>query len=155
VPAAREITIKDLLTHTSGLASGPMGNSEAAGRRKPTDTLADYVPRLGATALEFQPGTHWRYSPGAGFDTLGRIVEVASGVPLDRFLAQRIFGPLEMKDTCFYPTEAQMPRLISAYTKTANGLVKNERQITMSSKVYFSGAGGLFRPPTTTHDLRK
>ena len=144
VAATREITIKDLLTHTSGLASGPMGQSVAAQNpRKPTDTLADYVPRLAATPLEFQPGTRWLYSPGAAFDTLGRIVEVASSMPLDRFLTQRIFGPLEMKDTSFYPSDAQMPRLITAYTKNENGLTKNPLQITMSSKVYFSGGGGL------------
>ena len=144
VPAAREITIKDLLTHTSGLASGPMGNSEAARNpRKPTDTLADQIPRLAATPLEFQPGSRWLYSPGAAFDTLGRIVEIASGMPLDRFLAQRVFGPLEMRDTCFYPAEAQMPRLITSYTKSEKGLAKDPRQIWMSNKVYFSGGGGL------------
>jgi CubicO group peptidase (beta-lactamase class C family) len=144
MPAARQITIKDLLTHISGLASGPMSNSEASKTpRKPTDTLADYVPRLGATPLEFQPGTRWMYSPGAAFDTLGRIVEIASGMPLDRFLAERVFGPLGMKETTFYPSEAQMPRLITAYSKGERGLVKDPRQIWMSSKVYFSGAGGL------------
>jgi CubicO group peptidase (beta-lactamase class C family) len=69
VPAEHDITIKDLLTHTSGLSSGPMGQSEVAkNRRKPTDTLADYVPRLGATPLEFQPGSRWMYSPSDGFD---------------------------------------------------------------------------------------
>jgi CubicO group peptidase (beta-lactamase class C family) len=144
VPASREITIKDLLTHTSGLASGPMGASEVVKNpRKAEDTLADYVPRLAATPLEFQPGSRWLYSPGAAFDTLGRIVEIASAIPLDKFLAQRVFGPLEMKDTSFYPTEAQMPRVITAYTKGEKGLTKNPRQITMSSKVYFSGGGGL------------
>lgn len=144
VPAEREITIKDLLTHTSGLASGPMGASEVAKNpRKPGDTLADYVPRLAATPLEFQPGSRWLYSPGAAFDTLGRIVEIASNTPLDRFLAQRVFGPLQMKDTSFYPSEAQLPRLITAYTKGEQGLTKNPQQITMSSKVYFSGGGGL------------
>jgi CubicO group peptidase (beta-lactamase class C family) len=144
VPAAREITIKDLLTHTSGLASGPMGNSEVAKNpRKPTDKLADFVPRLAAAPLEFQPGSRWLYSPGAGFDSLGRIVEIASGMPLDRFLAERVFGPLGMKDTFFYPTEAQLPRLITAYTKSGTGLTKNPQQISMSSKVYFSGGGGL------------
>ena len=144
IPAAREVTIKDLLTHTSGLVSGPIGISDAAKNpRKPTDTLADYVPRLAATTLEFQPGSRWTYSPGAGFDTLGRIVEVASGIPLDRFLAQRVFGPLEMKETGFFPTEAQMPRLITSYRKDETGLVKNQQQINAAGKVYFSGGGGL------------
>ena len=144
IPAAREVTIKDLLTHTSGLVSGPIGISDAAkSPRKPTDTLADYVPRLAATTLEFQPGSRWMYSPGAGFDTLGRIVEVASGIPLDRFLTQRVFGPLEMKETGFFPTEAQMPRLITSYRKDEKGLVKNQQQINAAAKVYFSGGGGL------------
>jgi CubicO group peptidase (beta-lactamase class C family) len=144
VPAERPITIKDLLTHTSGLSSGPMGQSEAAKiRRKPEETLANYIPRLGSTPLEFQPGTHWMYSPSDGFDVLARIVEVTSGVPLDRFLKQRIFDPLDMTETSHYPTDAQMPRLVTAYQKTAEGLKKNENSLSMSSKVYFAGGGGL------------
>src|SRR5258706_9338848 len=87
VPAEREITIKDLLTHTSGLVSGTISTAEAAKlQRKPGDTLADYIPRLGQVPLEFQPGSRWTYSPGAGFDTLGRIVEIVSGQNIDQFL---------------------------------------------------------------------
>ena len=144
VPAEHDITIKDLLTHTSGLSSGPMGQSEVAkNRRKPTETLADYVPRLGSTPLEFQPGSRWMYSPSDGFDVLARIVEVTSGVPLDRFLKQRVFDPLDMPNTSHYPTDAQMPRLVTAYQKTDKGLVKTENSLSMSSKVYFAGGGGL------------
>jgi CubicO group peptidase (beta-lactamase class C family) len=144
VPAERAITIKDLLTHTSGLSSGPMGQSEVAKiRRKPEEKLADYIPRLGLTPLEFQPGTHWMYSPSDGFDVLARIVEITSGIPLDRFLKQRIFDPLDMPDTSHYPTDAQMPRLVTVYQKTADGLKKNENSLSMSSKVYFAGGGGL------------
>ena len=103
VPANREITIRDLLSHVSGLVSGPTSTAEAAKlNRKPTDTLADYIPRLGAVPLEFQPGSRWSYSPGAGFDTLGRIVEVVSGQSFDQFLRQRIFSPLEMSNTTFF-----------------------------------------------------
>src|SRR5580658_7202195 len=144
IPAERAITIKDLLTHTSGLSSGPMGQSEVAKiRRQPTETLADYIPRLATTPLEFQPGTHWMYSPSDGFDVLARIVEVTSGMPLNRFLKQRIFDPLDMPDTSHYPSDAQMSRLVTAYQKTATGLVKNENSLSMSSKVYFAGGGGL------------
>src|SRR5262245_14704182 len=114
VPAEREITVRDLLTHTSGLVSGPIGTAEAAKiGRKPTDTLADYIPKLGAVPLEFQPGSRWTYSPGAGFDTLGRIVEIVSGMSFDQFLKQRIFDPLGMKDTFFSPTEDRMSRIAS------------------------------------------
>ena len=60
-----------------------MGQSEARKiRRKPTETLADYIPRLGATPLEFQPGSRWMYSAIDGIDVLARVVEVASGMPL-------------------------------------------------------------------------
>jgi len=144
VPAEREITIKDLLTHTSGLSSGPMGQSEVAKiRRKPTETLADYIPRLAGTPLEFQPGTRWMYSPSDGFDVLARVVEVASSIPLDRFLQQRVFDPLDMPNTHHYPTDEQMPRLVTAYTKGEKGLVKTQNSLSMSSKVYFAGGGGL------------
>jgi CubicO group peptidase (beta-lactamase class C family) len=144
VPAVRDITIKDLLTHTSGLSSGPMGQSEVRkNRRKPTETLADYIPRLGSTPLEFQPGSRWMYSASDGIDVLARVVEVASGVPLDRFLKQRIFVPLDMPNTSHYPTDAQLPQLVTAYRKTDKGLVKTENSLSMSSKVYFAGGGGL------------
>ena len=96
VPATREITIRDLLTHTSGLVSGgPASRVESEKiARKPGETLAEYIPRLGAVPLDFQPGTRWSYSPSAGFDTLGRIVEIVSGQTFDQFLRQRIFEPL-------------------------------------------------------------
>jgi CubicO group peptidase (beta-lactamase class C family) len=141
VPAEREITIRDLLTHTSGLVSGPISTAEAAKvARKPNETLADYIPRLGSVPLEFQPGSRWSYSPGAGFDTLGRIVEIASGMSFDQFLKQRIFDPLGMKDTFFSPTEDRIPRFATNYQKTAKGL---EKQPDPGPTRYFSGSGGL------------
>ena len=112
VAAEREVTIKDLLTHVSGLASGTMSNSTVqAVARKQGEKLADYIPRLGNTALEFQPGSRWAYSAQAGHDTLGRIVEIASGMPLNEFFQKRIFDPLGMKDITFWPSEAQWPRV--------------------------------------------
>ena len=146
VPAQRDITIKDLLTHTSGLGSGPMGDSDIAKvARKDGETLAQYIPRLGGTTLEFQPGSRWTYSPGAGFETLGRIIEIASGMPLDRFVRTRIFDPLGMKDITFWPTDAQWPRVATVYTRSANGLTKAVMpNDTMSKNVYFRGSGGLY-----------
>jgi len=146
VPAQRQITIKDLLSHVSGLGSGPMGNSDIDKvARKEGEKLADYIPRLGGTALEFQPGSRWTYSPGAGFETLGRIVEIASGMPLDRFFRTRIFDPLGMKDIAFWPTDAQWPRVATVYTRGANGLTKAQTpNDTMSKNVYFRGSGGLY-----------
>ncbi len=143
VASSRGITIQDLLTHTSGLASGGITApvvQKLAATRKPTDTLADYIPRLGALPLDFQPGTQWRYSPGAGFETLGRIVEIASGMTFDEFLRQRLFAPLGMNDTGFNAKDPA--RSATVYRKTAQGLEK----ITPAPPgpaVYFSGAGGL------------
>ena len=125
VPAAREITVRDLLTHTSGLGSG--GSAAAATAkitqtRKPTDTLADYIPRLGAAPLDFQPGTSWRYSGLLGIDTLSRIVEIASGLTFDQFLKQRIFDPLGMKDTFFALPDDRQSRLMTLYRRTGDKL---------------------------------
>jgi CubicO group peptidase (beta-lactamase class C family) len=143
---AREITIKDLLTHVSGLGSGPMSNStiEPIARRD-GETLADYIPRLGGTALEFQPGTRWAYSPGPGFETLGRVLEIVSGMPLDEFLERRIFAPLGMRAITFWPTDAQWPRVATIYQRQEQGLVKTvSPNDTLGRGVYFRGSGGLF-----------
>jgi len=147
VPAERPITIKDLLTHVSGLGSGPMGNSDIDKvARKDGEKLADYIPRLGSTALEFQPGSRWTYSPGAGFETLGYIIELASGMPLDAFLRTRIFEPLGMTDITFWPAERDWQRVIPIYRKNAGGKLEKTPypNDTMSRGIYFRGSGGLY-----------
>jgi CubicO group peptidase (beta-lactamase class C family) len=142
VPAEREITVRDLLTHTSGLMSGTI--SSFAGRpfaATPTDTLATYLPRLGQVPLEFQPGSRWAYSAAAGFDVLSRVVEVASDMPIDRFMKQRIFDPLGMIDTTYVPPKGN-PRLATLYTRGNEGLRRGNDPNFMNG-VYFSGGGGL------------
>jgi CubicO group peptidase (beta-lactamase class C family) len=146
VAPQREVTIKDLLTHVSGLGSGPLSNAtiEPVARRE-GETLADYIPRLGGTALEFEPGTRWAYSPGAGFETLGRVLEIVSGLPLDQFFEQRIFAPLGMRDITFWPSDAQWPRVATVYRREESGLVKQTLpNDTFSRNVYFRGSGGLY-----------
>ncbi len=145
IPATREITVFDLLTHTSGLASGPVSSSESnrLAPRKPDDTLADYIPRIAAAPLEFQPGSQWAYSGLAGPDVLCRIIEIVSGQTIDQFLKARIFGPLEMKDTSFWPSESAQQRLVTLYQRSPNGLQKAANQQALLSKTYFSGAAGL------------
>jgi CubicO group peptidase (beta-lactamase class C family) len=145
VPAAREITVKDLLTHTSGLMSGGVSSAEQAklAPRSPSDTLANYIPKLAQTPLDFQPGTLWRYSGLYGFDVLARIVEIASGQPYDQFLKQRLFDPLGMKDTGFAPTPERTARLATVYQRTANGLVPAQNANQLISGTYFSASGGL------------
>lgn len=146
VPADRPLIIKDLLTHTSGLVAGPMGQSAIAPmRRKPEDTLDTFIPRVAQTPLEFQPGTRWMYSASDGFDPNGLIIQRASGEPLNVFLKKRIFDPLDMPDTSHYPTDAQMSRLVSVYQKRDGKLAKSslEASLSMSSKIYFASGGGL------------
>jgi CubicO group peptidase (beta-lactamase class C family) len=145
VPATREITIQDLLSHVSGLVSGGAASAAELAKiaRKPGETLADYIPRLGATPLDFQPGSRWSYSPGAGFETLGRIVEIASGQPFDQFLKQRIFEPLGMKDITFHPSTDRMPRISVMYHRAGGAMTKVDTSNRLNNSTYFSGAGGL------------
>jgi CubicO group peptidase (beta-lactamase class C family) len=106
------LTITQILTHTSGLgeASGP-----AAQQAK---TLADLEKIWLATPMQYEPGSQWKYTQ-SGINAAARIVEVISGKTFDQFVQQRIFDPLGMKDTTFYPTDAQRARLVTAYAKNA------------------------------------
>jgi CubicO group peptidase (beta-lactamase class C family) len=147
VPIERPIQIRDLLTHSSGVVSGTNSNfANRAVAAGPKETLADYIPRLGKVPVEFQPGTRWAYSAAAGFDVLSRVVEVASGMPIDRFLKQRLFDPLEMRDTSYIVPEGN-PRLVTLYSRTADGLRPAQNPGFMNG-IYFSGGGGLVSTAT-------
>lgn len=148
VPAAREITLRDLLTHTSGLESGGAG-SRAGARIAPRKTdlsLAEYIPQLGQVPLDFQPGSQWRYSALAGIEVLGRVVEVASGQPFDVFLQERIFGPLGMVDTAFVVPADKQPRLVTLYERNDDGQLerRDNNPGWLSTTTLFSGGGGLY-----------
>jgi CubicO group peptidase (beta-lactamase class C family) len=108
VKASRPITIRDLLTHTSGLGEYAVTD--------PHWTLAEFVKVVAREPLRFQPGSRWGYST-AGFDTLGRIVEVVSGIPFAEFMQHRLFDPLGMAQTTFWPTQAESPRLAHEYLR--------------------------------------
>ncbi len=145
-PAAREITLRDLLTHTSGLASGPLGSQQLAkSPRAPKEILADYVPRLAQIPLDFQPGTRWGYSPSAGFDVLGRVIEIASGATLEQFLQQHVFAPLGMRDTFFGSGPDAASRVAAVYEQKGRALLR--QPVTdprfLPGNGYYSGAGGL------------
>jgi CubicO group peptidase (beta-lactamase class C family) len=144
VDASREITVRDLLTHTSGLGSGGLGTLVSDIPRQPAEKLADFIPRQARAALDFQPGTRWSYSVSAGFETLGRIVEIASGKPFDVYLKEKVFGPLDMRDTDFVVPAAKRVRLHSMYRRTPDGRWEpSQPPPTFLSDVYFSGATGL------------
>ena len=147
VPANREITIKDLLTHTSGLANafeGPAGDYVRKANLPRGGSLDERVRRLAALPLNFQPGSQWEYSPGTGFDTLGRIVEIQSGMNLAQFFKARIFDPLGMKDTFFDVPATRQADMVTAYSRSDKGLVPAPRAQATSEPAgqYYSGAGG-------------
>ncbi len=146
VPASRPVTVRDLMTHTSGLASGGAGSRAAAriAPRRTTESLATYIPTLGKAPLDFQPGTEWSYSALAGIEVLGRIVEVASGLTFDEFLRQRLFEPLGMKDTAFSPASEKMSRVVTLYDRGENGLERQEVPGWLATRTLFSGGGGLW-----------
>ncbi len=150
VPATRQITVLDLLTHTSGLMSGPMGSSAGnASFTKRHDVGLRWVEELGASPLEFQPGARWSYSAVAGFDVLSRIVEVASGQSFNEFLSQRLFGPLGMRDVTFWPSTEQRSRLATVYQRRDGALAAGNNPDSMSGQRYHSGAGGLMTTAET------
>ena len=110
---SRPITIRDLLTHTSGMPGGyPPGVSNMYFERN--FNLAEAIALVSQRPLDFEPGSKWSYC-NTGIDTLGRIIEVCSGKPYERFLGDRIFLPLGMKDTTFYPSGEQLQRLAELY----------------------------------------
>jgi len=106
-------------------------------------TLAGMMPKFAAAPLDFQPGSRWAYSSLAGFDTLGRVVEVASGMSFDQFLRQRMFTPLGMKTTAFHPGDDRWSSVVTAYHRADGALTKTQNPNRLQSKTYFSGAGGL------------
>jgi CubicO group peptidase (beta-lactamase class C family) len=110
----RAITVRQILSHTSGLPF----RSEMEQPTLDRLPLAIAVKSYAMTPLEFEPGTKYQYS-NAGINTAGRIIEVVSGMPYEDFLDKRLFGPLQMKDTTFWPTEAQVRRLAKSYRPDA------------------------------------
>jgi CubicO group peptidase (beta-lactamase class C family) len=164
VPARREITIRDLLTHTSGITYGFLGSPVVGdwyarehvsdGLIETPGAIADNVRRLAKAPLCNQPGAAWQY--GLSADVLGRVVEVASGKTLDQFFRERIFQPLSMNDTHFVLSADKHSRLAACYRprkegglervgdgpQTANGLTYSATYSTKGGS-YFSGGVGL------------
>jgi CubicO group peptidase (beta-lactamase class C family) len=163
VNADRPITIRHLLTHTAGLTyhwNPRLGKAyrEAGighGLSQQEGTIGDAVKKLATLPLLFQPGDAWEYS--LSDDVLGYLVEVISGMPLDRFCRERIFKPLGMKDTYFFLPDEKISRLATAYTYYPEKGLRRfpdkpivEGDFTYSadypfrgSRTYFSGGGGL------------
>ncbi len=162
VPAKTDITIRQLLTHTSGLGYAQIGSKEAnaiyaksnltAGIGVVGDDLLSAMNRLAKLPLMHQPGERWTY--GLNTDLLGCLVEVISGKTLDQFFKERIFEPLGMQDTYFTIPAAKASRLVKLYRELPNGKLEkspgnmlNGRSITpeypLQASTYFSGGAGL------------
>ena len=109
-PADHPITIREVLSHTSGIPFRPIGETGVLDNRP----LAEEVSLYAKNPLIFQPGTEYSYS-NAGIGIGARIIEVVSGMPYEKFMQERLFDPLGMADTTFWPTEAQVQRLARAY----------------------------------------
>lgn len=157
VPADRELVIRDLLTHTSGITnSGFDPSAGAAGlvnsiKREPTDTLETYVPRMGQSLLQFQPGTKFAYSPTDAFDVALYIVQLVSGMPADVYMQERVFAPLDMVDTHFKVPDAKRPRLVDIFSIKDGHWSKTPDILEMlAPPAYLSGGGGL---RSTVHDF--
>lgn len=165
VPAKREITIHDLLTHTSGIVyhwDEHLGGiyretGVAHGLLQTNSTVGENIKKLASLPLLHQPGENWTY--GLSIDVLGYLVEVVAGMPLDEFFATRIFKPLKMEDTHFFLPDEKVSRLAAVYRPAANGGIERIPAGPMETdmgafvfsvdypyngpKSYFSGGAGL------------
>ncbi len=150
-PAARDITVRDLMRHTSGLTYGVFGNtpvdksylkSQLIGVDQP---MAEWVPRLAEQPLLYQPGAAWVYS--LSVEVQGYLVEVLSGQPFDEFLQERIFDPLGMTDTGFYVPGDKLDRFVGIYELDENKkLVASKNKLLQDFSLnpqFKSGGGGL------------
>ena len=142
-PPSRELTIRDLITHTSGVG----------GSQQNQKSLKRTVELISEQPLEFEPGSRWKYSPGV--TVCGRIVEVVSGRPFDEFLDERILKPAGMVDTTFFPTAEQQKRLARLYKPGPQpGTIElTEHWISkLSPERTPNPSGGLF---STAHDMAR
>jgi CubicO group peptidase (beta-lactamase class C family) len=135
VKPARPITLRDVLTHTSGLGEYAVTN--------PHWTLADMTRTLSREPLRFGPGSRWAYST-AGIDTLGRVVEIVSGMPFAEFMQKRLLDPVGMTHTTFWPTPVQKKRLAKSYLRNAQ---TGKLEETTISYMYHGEVDDPARPP--------
>lgn len=152
-PAATAITIRHLLTHTAGFPAGLPGDAAAAKQMAQADPqaatdLRDFSQRLSRTPLAADPGTRFGYD-GASLDVLARLVEVVGGMPFADFLQQRLFDPLQMRDTGFRVPPAQRDRVVDITTMDRHGrLVLDDGPSALRPgeplRPYSSAAGGLY-----------
>jgi CubicO group peptidase (beta-lactamase class C family) len=139
------ITVREILSHTSGLPFTSAMEVPTLDRLPLRDAVRSYA----MTSLQFEPGSKYQYS-NAGINTAGRIIEVVSGGPYEEFLDKRLFGPLGLKDTTFWPNEEQVTRLAKSYRPNEDNTGLEETTIRQLKYPLSDGkrqpmpAGGLF-----------
>ena len=145
-PALREMTVIDLMRHTSGLTYGFIGKSQVKDRynaakvAEPGQTNAEMAAKLARLPLQSQPGTVWDYSMST--DVLGRVVEVVGGMALGKFIEQRVLKPLGMDDTGFWVSDpAKQPRIAGSQADPATG--KSPALPDRTKPGWESGGGGM------------
>nr|AIF26904.1 putative hydrolase [uncultured bacterium fosmid pJB148G3] len=145
VQPASAITIRQLLSHSSGLLQDESGMTQFAEiRPKDGDTLKTMMPRYAKTILAFAPETRSSYSGVAGLDVLSRLVEITSDMSYGEFLRKNIFEPLEMSDTTFHPTQEQRVRIVPLYTVENGTFTPKECAMpAMLAESYESGSANL------------
>lgn len=152
VSAVRPITVRHLLTHTAGFGYVPRGISteefaKISQRQSPEETIGDFVKRYAGVPLNHQPGEAWDYSRATC--VVGHLVEIISGMTLDEFLRERIFGPLAMPDTHFYLPAEKLDRFAASYTPGEDNRIRltdapnTESRFVKEPHGYFMGSGGL------------
>lgn len=147
----RPITLRDLLTHTAGLPNYPAACADVYQKRN--KTLEQTTDIIAKEPLVFEPGTKWSYC-NPGIDTLGRVIEVVSGEPYHAFLQKRVFDPLGMKSTTFYPTAEQLAKTAMIYGKKDGKLISGTNVLLNFPKdaKHPVPAGGLY---STAGDIAK
>ena len=146
-PARHPMTIRELMSHTSGLTYGYFSRSQVdllyfrSNILDRNSTLKDMVSKLAKMPLRTQPGEALHYS--ISVDVQAYLVEVISGISFERFLAQRIFQPLGMKDTAFYVPAGKADRFARYYGPSPDGLVSAPNAEYLTEPALFSGGGGL------------
>jgi CubicO group peptidase (beta-lactamase class C family) len=147
-PQTRPMTVQDLLRHTAGLVyPPPIGNGPVSDAYRDATvfdrntTLAEMVTKISKLPLANQPGEVWEYS--AAVDVLGRVIEVVSGMDLDRFLEERVTKPLGMSSTGFYVREADRDRLAQPQIDPATGKRPPMFDATQKPKLFSGGGGGV------------
>jgi CubicO group peptidase (beta-lactamase class C family) len=147
VPAQREITIRDLLRHTSGFTYGVFGKGMVKSLYTKNDvdstdlTNAELVQRLAKVPLTYQPGTVWEY--GRSTDVLGHLIERVTGQPLDAVLEARVFKPLKMPDTGFWVPLEKLDRIAEAFDKDPDSAAVYQLLQVRYKPKYLAGGQGL------------